>query len=46
MKDFAAGASGVAVLYGAHSPHELQALSPAYAADTVPELHAWLTEHG
>lgn len=40
-----AGAAGVAVHYGAHPPHELQALAPVYAADSVPELHAWLREH-
>ncbi|QAU34237.1 HAD-IIIA family hydrolase [Janthinobacterium sp. 17J80-10] len=40
-----AGAAGVAVHYGAHPPHELQALAPLYAADSVPALHAWLREH-
>lgn len=40
-----AGASGVAVHYGAHSALELQALSPLYAANSVSELHAWLNEN-
>lgn len=40
-----AGAAGVAVHYGAHPPHELQALAPVYAAESVPALHAWLREH-
>lgn len=40
-----AGASGVAVHYGAHSAPELQALSPLYAANSVSELHAWLNEN-
>jgi phosphoglycolate phosphatase len=41
-----AGAGGIAVHYGAHTPQELKALTPLYAADTVAELHAWLNEHG
>jgi phosphoglycolate phosphatase len=41
-----AGAGGIAVPYGAHTPQELKALTPVYAADTVAELHAWLNEHG
>lgn len=41
-----AGASGVAVHYGAHTPVELQALNPLYAANSVSELHAWLSENG
>ena len=41
-----AGAGGVAVHYGAHTPQELQSLAPLYAADTVVQLHAWLNEHG
>jgi phosphoglycolate phosphatase len=40
-----AGASAIAVHYGAHSAEELRALAPMYAADTVSDLHAWLTEH-
>lgn len=38
-----AGASGVAVHYGAHTPDDLRALSPLYAANSVAELHAWLS---
>jgi len=38
-----AGAAGIAVCYGAHPPHELQALSPIYSANSVPDLHAWLS---
>lgn len=41
-----AGASGVAVHYGAHTPAELQIHSPLYAANSVAELHAWLGENG
>jgi phosphoglycolate phosphatase len=41
-----AGAGGVAVHYGAHTPQELRPLAPLYAADSVAELHAWLNEHG
>ena len=41
-----AGAGGVAVHYGAHTPQELRPLAPLYAADTVAQLHAWLNEHG
>ncbi len=40
-----AGASGIAVQYGAHSPKELQRLHPVYSADSVEELHRWLNEH-
>ena len=40
-----AGASGIAVQYGAHSPNELQLMHPIYSADTVEELHRWLNEH-
>lgn len=40
-----AGAVGIAVHYGAHPPHELQALNPAYSANSVAELHAWLNEN-
>jgi phosphoglycolate phosphatase len=40
-----AGAAGVAVHYGAHSPSELSELSPLFGADTVSDLHAWLNEH-
>jgi len=37
-----AGASGIAVRYGAHSEQELLALNPLYAAGSVVDLHAWL----
>lgn len=40
-----AGASGIAVHYGAHPSHELQALNPLFAANSVGELHAWLDEN-
>lgn len=40
-----AGASGIAVHYGAHAAPELQALQPLYAASSVSDLHAWLNEH-
>ena len=40
-----AGASGVAVHYGAHSPDSLKVLNPMYAANSVEELHAWLIEN-
>lgn len=40
-----AGAAGIAVHYGAHPPHELQALNPIFAAGSIPHLHAWLTEN-
>lgn len=40
-----AGASGVAVHYGAHAGPELQALNPLFAAGSVSELHTWLSEN-
>jgi phosphoglycolate phosphatase len=40
-----AGASGIAVHYGAHPQHELQALNPLYAANSVSELHSWLADN-
>lgn len=40
-----AGASGISVHYGAHSGFELQALNPLYSANSVLELHAWLSEN-
>lgn len=40
-----AGASGIAVHYGAHPSHELQALNPVFSAESVSELHAWLNEN-
>ena len=41
-----AGAGGVAVHYGAHTPRELQSVASLYAADSVAQLHAWLNENG
>lgn len=40
-----AGASGVAVRYGAHASPDLEALQPLYAAQSVPELHQWLLDN-
>lgn len=40
-----AGAAGIAVYYGAHPEHELQVFSPLFAANSVAELHAWLTDN-
>jgi phosphoglycolate phosphatase len=40
-----AGAAGVAVRYGAHPAPELEALNPAFAANSVAELHTWLNEN-
>jgi phosphoglycolate phosphatase len=40
-----AGAAGIAVHYGAHTPDDLQALNPLFAANSVAELHAWLNEN-
>jgi phosphoglycolate phosphatase len=40
-----AGAAGIAVRYGAHPSHELQMLNPVYSANSVFELHAWLSEN-
>jgi phosphoglycolate phosphatase len=40
-----AGAAGIAVQYGAHPSHELQALRPLYCADSVSALHAWLNDN-
>lgn len=41
-----AGASGIAVRFGAHAADDLLALDPLYAAHSIPALHAWLNEHG
>ena len=41
-----AGAGGIAVHYGAHTPQELKSLASLYAADSVAHLHAWLNENG
>lgn len=40
-----AGAAGIGVQYGAHSPDELKASQPVYLAPSVPVLHAWLQEN-
>lgn len=40
-----AGAAGIAVHYGAHTPDDLSALHPLFAANSVHELHTWLNEH-
>ncbi len=40
-----AGAASVAVQYGAHPQHVLQALNPLFSASSVVQLHAWLTEN-
>ncbi len=41
-----AGTAGIAVHYGAHAAPELEALNPVFSANSVPELHAWLSENG
>jgi phosphoglycolate phosphatase len=40
-----AGVAGVGVSYGAHPRHELDAVKPAYCADSVAELAEWLKVH-
>jgi phosphoglycolate phosphatase len=40
-----AGASGIGVHYGAHTPEELRACDPVYSAESVPQLHAWLNDN-
>lgn len=40
-----AGAGGIGVHYGAHTPEELKQLNPLFTADSVPHLHDWLNEH-
>jgi len=40
-----AGASAIAVQYGAHPVDQLAACKPLYSAATVAELHQWLSEH-
>jgi phosphoglycolate phosphatase len=40
-----AGASAVAVEYGAHPVHQLEACRPVFSAKTVSELHRWLSEN-
>jgi len=41
-----AGAAGIGVYYGAHSRQELQTLVSLYGAESVRDLHAWLSENG
>jgi phosphoglycolate phosphatase len=40
-----AGAAAIGVHYGAHPAHELTALAPLFGANTISELHGWLSEH-
>jgi phosphoglycolate phosphatase len=40
-----AGATAIAVEYGAHPVQQLQACRPIFAAKNVPELHQWLIEN-
>ncbi|TFW21053.1 HAD-IIIA family hydrolase [Duganella callida] len=40
-----AGAAAVAVQYGAHPVDQLHACQPLYSAQTVAELHQWLSEN-
>ena len=40
-----AGATGVAVRYGAHSSDKLDACNPLFSAGTVAELHQWLNQY-
>jgi phosphoglycolate phosphatase len=40
-----AGASGIAVRYGAHSDADLDVLNPLYSARSIADLHAWLNEN-
>jgi len=40
-----AGAAGVAVEFGAHPVHQLQACHPLFSAKSIPELHTWLLEN-
>ncbi|MFC3107986.1 HAD-IIIA family hydrolase [Undibacterium arcticum] len=40
-----AGAAGIAVRYGAHPAHELDALMPMYSAASVAELRDWLNQN-
>lgn len=37
-----AGASGLAVSFGAHAEQQLNALKPLYMAKSIPDLHQWL----
>lgn len=40
-----AGASGIAVEFGAHPAEELQALHPLYSASSIHDLHQWLSDN-
>jgi len=40
-----AGASAIAVHYGAHPEHELRQLNPLFGARSVAQLHAWLLDN-
>lgn len=40
-----AGAAGIAVEFGAHPVHQLQACKPIFSARSIPELHTWLLEN-
>lgn len=40
-----AGAAAIAVEYGAHPVEQLQSCRPMYSAQTVGQLHQWLSEH-
>lgn len=41
-----AGATGIAVEYGAHPEHQLRTLNPLFSASSVKLLHDWLSLHG
>jgi len=40
-----AGAAAIAVEYGAHPVDQLQSCRPLYSAQTVAQLHTWLSEN-
>lgn len=40
-----AGCPSVGVSYGAHEPQAFDLLKPLFVAHSVPELHAWLSNH-
>ena len=40
-----AGVASVGVSYGAHEPHDFDALGPRYIAHSVAGLNRWLAEH-
>ncbi len=40
-----AGAAAIAVEYGAHPVDQLQSCKPLYSAQTVAQLHSWLSEN-